>query len=352
MLLAMTLAPEAPGYPEMIRHGYASCTACHLSPNGGGVLTPYGRSLSREVLSTWGTESETGPFYGLATVPEPLLVGGDVRWMQTYINNSVTEAARTILMQADAELAANLEKWAATATVGRGANGGVTSRRHWVMYRPTEKISVRAGKFLMAYGIPDANHSLTTRKGIGFDQGSETYNVELAYQGETYEAFATFSVGRPDDDAQKRDTAGALRFARTFGETYKVGLSAYYGGTQGTTKALVGPYAMLGFTKHSFLLGEMDAIRSKTAAGVSSWGYAQSLRVDYEWVQGFHTYLLEEYLKRNFDDPKTEEIGLGGGLQWFPRPHLELMALYQKRKLAMMAPDFGDYAWLQLHFYL
>src|SRR6266850_1668051 len=33
---------------------YARCTACHYSPTGGGLLTPYGRSLTREELSTLG----------------------------------------------------------------------------------------------------------------------------------------------------------------------------------------------------------------------------------------------------------------------------------------------------------
>ena len=45
-------------FPEMVRHGYANCITCHISPDGGGVLTAYGRSLSREVLSTWGAEGE------------------------------------------------------------------------------------------------------------------------------------------------------------------------------------------------------------------------------------------------------------------------------------------------------
>lgn len=345
VLLGLVLSPEAPGYPEMIRHGYVSCTACHLSPNGGGLPTAYGRSLSREILSTWGTEKETGPFYGVVDVPEPILVGGNVRWIQTYMNNAAFESARSILMQANAEVAISLEKWAASVTVGSNV-------RAYVLARPTEKTTVRVGRFPLAYGIMDANHTLTTRRGIGFTENSDTYNLEFAWHGESNEVFATFSLGDPLSAEERRDTAGALRVAHVFGDTYKVGLSAYYGGTQGTSKALFGPYATLGFGKNAFLLGEVDVIRAKSAAGVSSWGIAQSLRADYEWLQGFHTFVLEEYLKRNFDDPMTEEVGLGGGLQWFPRPHLELMALYQKRRIRAMAPDFGDWAWVQFHYYL
>ena len=33
---------------------YTRCTACHYSPTGGGLLTPYGRLLSHRELSTSG----------------------------------------------------------------------------------------------------------------------------------------------------------------------------------------------------------------------------------------------------------------------------------------------------------
>jgi len=32
-------------YPNMIRLGYTSCATCHVSPQGGGVLTRYGRGI-------------------------------------------------------------------------------------------------------------------------------------------------------------------------------------------------------------------------------------------------------------------------------------------------------------------
>ena len=40
-------APAASALPTMIRLGYATCTACHLAPQGGGPLTPYGRSIDQ-----------------------------------------------------------------------------------------------------------------------------------------------------------------------------------------------------------------------------------------------------------------------------------------------------------------
>jgi len=58
-------ATVADAFPELTRHGYVSCTACHVSPNGGGAMTPYGRGLSRELLSTWGGTREAEVGHGL-----------------------------------------------------------------------------------------------------------------------------------------------------------------------------------------------------------------------------------------------------------------------------------------------
>ncbi len=44
-LLLMALAGTASATPNMIRLGYLTCASCHLSPPGGGLLTPYGKGI-------------------------------------------------------------------------------------------------------------------------------------------------------------------------------------------------------------------------------------------------------------------------------------------------------------------
>src|SRR5258706_11863895 len=45
---------SAPAEPMFLAKQYTRCTACHYSPTGGGLLTPYGRLLSHRELSTTG----------------------------------------------------------------------------------------------------------------------------------------------------------------------------------------------------------------------------------------------------------------------------------------------------------
>src|SRR6476620_9199743 len=57
LLVACILAiavSNASAEPMFLAKQYTRCTACHYSPTGGGLLTPYGRLLSHRELSTTG----------------------------------------------------------------------------------------------------------------------------------------------------------------------------------------------------------------------------------------------------------------------------------------------------------
>src|SRR4029453_16918540 len=68
-LLATTvLASPAWAEPTFLAKQYTRCTACHYSPTGGGLLTPYGRLLSHRELSTTGAAA-TAPVAGAQADP-------------------------------------------------------------------------------------------------------------------------------------------------------------------------------------------------------------------------------------------------------------------------------------------
>src|SRR5262245_56463333 len=76
-LLLALVAPPSFAFPGSARWGYANCTTCHFNVAGGGVLTPYGRQLSRELLSSKGGEGEPDFAYGGLKTPAWLALGGD-----------------------------------------------------------------------------------------------------------------------------------------------------------------------------------------------------------------------------------------------------------------------------------
>ena len=61
--------------PTFLSKQYPRCTACHYSASGGGLLTPYGRSLSREEISTFGRQGDGAEPAPGATGEEGFLFG-------------------------------------------------------------------------------------------------------------------------------------------------------------------------------------------------------------------------------------------------------------------------------------
>lgn len=348
-------------FPEMVRHGYVNCTVCHVAPNGGGLLTEYGRSLSREVLSTWGKENEGNFLYNSVTLPKWLNMGGDVRAVQTYLNTPAAVSGNFILMQADLEVGITIDKFSAMGTLGRQQLTGpattfwdnLISRRHFVMYRPTEEFALRVGRFQTAYGLNVPDHILSTRRGLNWDQNTETYNIEASYIGEDNDFFATASLGRFDlpPTATANEKGLGVRGSHAFSGKYKVGAGYFYGTRPTANRHVFGPYAILGFTPRMFLLIEADFTYTLPLVGNLKWGFLNYARFDYEFIQGLHVYIAQEYTKSDFDTATSVGEAYTLGVQFFPRPHFEFVAAIQKQRSSTTAP-FNDFGWLLLHYYL
>jgi len=359
-LSAIFSVERANAFPEMIRHGYVNCTTCHVSPSGEGLLTAYGRSLSQELLSTWRREGESDFLYGLVTLPEWLHLGGDLRMVQTYRDTPTAREGRFIVMQADVEGAISYGQFQAAGTIGREQVSGapsfadeIFSRRHYVNYRPTDQLSFRAGKFNKAYGITVPDHVLVIKRGLGWDTGSETYNVEAAWLGSDFDVFATGVIGRPDVPRLQRDKGFALRSSLNFLDRYKVGLSYFWGTNDNASRHVFGPFGILGITPHFFILFEIDFQRSAPANGSEPrFGIVDYIRVNYEVIQGLHLYVTQELSKLDFKNELSRMEAYGIGIQFFPRPHFEMNLFFQKQKILAVSSGLIDMAAAMFHFYL
>jgi hypothetical protein len=334
-------------FPEMIRHGYVNCTSCHVSPNGGGVLNPYGRQSSVAVLSTWGGEDEAKPVYNLFTQPDWIDTGAFVRVVQTAFNNTQVSNGYFWWMEGDLEAAVHFgpdKKWTFDLALGispdvlngllpKGASP-LASRRQYLMYRLSDTNSVRAGKFLADYGIFVPDHTIATRQGVGFDEGSETYNIEYGYQGEKWSGSVSADLGRPDDSSLLMEKGAILTGALNLSDHDKVGWSSYFGTQNGSSRELTGPFALLGFSPRFYALGEVDFQFTQPGAAGSTQGLFTYERVGYEVVQGLHLYLMEQTFIHSFGGtfqtlpqqikygPTTNRLtGIGPGVYWYPRPH-------------------------------
>jgi hypothetical protein len=357
-LLLLTSIESAWALPELVRYGYNNCTSCHYSPSGGGVLTPYGREFSENTLSMF---DANGSFlFGAIKPPNWLALQGDFSSLNLVQTDPVTGTATPshIYMQEDLEAALVFKHFTIDGTIGRQdsapapQNNELLNRRFYVDYKPTERFSLRAGKFLRNYGINFSDHEIAVKQDLGFDQGSETYNVEGAWLGEHLSLFVTGVFGRPDDPSLNAESGAVINASYFFGGSNRVGFSYAYGTNNLADRNVFGPYFALGFTKHLSLLSEFDFQRNFASTFVvPEWGLADYQRLDYEILQGLHLYTVQNFSQFDFSNPSVRDEGYGFGIQYFPIAHIETRLVWERRRMTSVSADYGNWYYFDFHFY-
>ena len=223
-LFLLAAAGRAAAEPIFLSRQYVRCTGCHFSPTGGGLLTPYGRSLSREELSTFGrSNSDSAPsgrehefLYGaLGDAPRAVSVGVDIWPAHLDVDAAGFRSTRNFLMNADITVAFRHRNWTAYGELGRqprGDDARIASFEHWLGYQATH-LGARAGRFLPAYGVRLSDHTSFTRAFLGFDTDDQVYGLELSYTNDHH--LVQVLVGRHADIDRVLTASGRWQFDLT-----------------------------------------------------------------------------------------------------------------------------------------
>jgi len=348
-IVTVLSANRALTFPGSVRWGYANCATCHYNVAGGGVLTPYGRQLSRELLSTSGGEREAEFAYG-SDLPKWLALGGDFEYLATAAG-----AGRGLrLVQADFEAAASTHRWLAVASIGRGSHAMAPmgedwiSRRHYVQFAATPTLSVRAGRFLPNYGVWNGDGSVAVRKGLGWTD--DTYNVEANWITDRVNVALTGIVaGTGELPVERGVSASAGVF---FAGKEKVWLSYTSRGRPGLHRQAGGISGVFGIGRHAYLLAQTDLQRVQDAslpdAPLDLFVNTCFAR---ETVKGLYVLLIDEVAQQDMGGGSRVSHTYGAGLRWFPRPHLELQVRWRKRDAEAVSPEYTDGFSGFVHFY-
>ncbi len=358
---------SASAFVENVTHGYVNCTSCHVSPTGGGLLTSYGRSLSRELMSTWGWENSEAPLFGALNLPESVKLGGDFRTIQTRFENSQIKQGQQFEMQKNLELGLILGQVQFVGTLGRQegpdatpGKGEFLSERHYLLWDLTEEIKLRAGKFRLAFGLNDPNHTRVTKQAIGFGSNSESYILELAKFSDEGELFISADLGQLDIPGnQILEKSISATYSRYLTDESKAGISYLLGENASRRRSLLGIHGVSSLTKkllikfesafqQTFAIANPQEITSATKTEL----LALVATLGYEATKGVLPYLVAEQLQSDLTDRLSQRSSLGVGIQWLPLPHFELQAEYKKQDNKVDPEPKSDSGWLIFHFYL
>ncbi len=351
-------ASLAHAIPEMVRYGYTNCTACHVAPSGGGVLTPYGRGLSAEAMSTWGDEKEAQLFHGALgedALKEWLHLGGDYRGLQSHYENDLVKRGKWIPMQASLEAAIQIENWIFDLAFGKfdsNQKWSAVGTKYYVLNQITEEISIRAGRFTPQFGLNIPDHISPTRGSLGLGQNAERNSFELQYADVNYNGVITYSEA-PLNHVNTKEKAVSFKAEVVLSETLKPGVSYWFGENEIQKRQLAGAHAILGFSKELFLLTELDwqEVRTKSNSSIDHSAFTYQ-KLGYEFYKGVVGLLLADAQLSKLEDPSSQILHYGLGVQFFPRPHFEIQGAWLRERAPKITSREGDYAYLLLHYYL
>jgi hypothetical protein len=221
ILLAIAIVAAAAGtaaaYPQYQLSVDATCSGCHVSPSGGGLLNENGTTAA-ETYSWKGTNPEF--MYGKLDTGDHVQLGGDFRGVWGYLQTP----QRYLLgfpMQGDLYAHLRFGKISVQFTGGfrppqykAAFPVPVWSREHYVMWQQNEGsaygLFVRAGRFMPVFGLRLAEHPVYVRRFGGVPLYGETYGVGASYVTEKYEAHATGFIKDPFIDPVLHDNGGAV----------------------------------------------------------------------------------------------------------------------------------------------
>lgn len=353
---------SAQGFVQNVTHGYPACIACHVSPNGGGLLTDYGRSLSKELMSTWGvSETFAQPFFGLKN-RETVKYGGDFRSIQTYLKNNTTDQGKFFNMQQNVEVGVKWDNvmFVGTAGLQQGPDntpnrGQFLSERHYALWSPSPTGKLRVGKFRQTFGINTPNHTRLIKSLFGFGALSETYNVEYTQFYETYEVTLGASLGRldqPRNPTTDRNVSGSYTYY--LNENSRIGGSLLFGESTNKRRMLSSLNAAIPLSEEWLIISEIDYEQAHFAANTQEAidTVASMVRLGNKAFKGLMWYLVFEHASIDGAGSYNLTHQPGIGIQWLPVPHFEIQVEYLRQVNNTNFGNPNEIGFIMFHTYL
>ncbi|HEY0195462.1 MAG TPA: hypothetical protein VGC42_30315 [Kofleriaceae bacterium] len=362
VLVSVLGARPAHAYPQFQMSRDQTCTGCHISPAGGGLLNENGLATA-ETISQFGTAPE---FLNKAVVtPDWLTLGGDARIAGGYIQ-SPEKLLASFPMQIEAYghavLGAGLSLYvdvgARAQQDGNEAATHVWSREHYLMWQQdqtsNEGLYVRVGRFMPVFGLRVVEHPDYVRRFGGTPLYAETYGAAVEYVTKQYEVHATGFIKDPviDTPEHSNGAAGLAEYRVT--EQFSVGGEFMFTKSDDDKKYRAGLLAKLNVPAIDTLLEfEGQFVNQLIEPRGAPKQLVMSLIASRFLAPG---YLLD--LGLNFFDENVQITGLHReaidlNLHWFATSHIE--ALFTGRIETL---DWGNggpnagYALIQAHYRL
>jgi hypothetical protein len=275
--IAVAHAAPAAALPTMVRLGYTGCASCHVSPQGAGPLTEYGRGIDQ-------AQSLRGGEYRAREAHRKLMQ--DVRAVfqeqATWVDTRSPNVFRPRLMYRNVTELSKAFRLSGVVTF-EGASALRPSRTYdpaasastmfvntaLVHYRPRETMEFAAGRDQLPSGVnvPDLAAYFKSRNRLGY-YDSPT-QLKMYWWGKRHQVTPfVFGPGGNEASGERESGGGTLAEFDVIGnQRAVVGTTILKGVARNGDRRLLGGYARLGFGAWG-ILAEHD-VTDRTRTDVS-----------------------------------------------------------------------------------
>jgi hypothetical protein len=363
ILVALAIAiagSRAFAYPQFQLSQDETCSSCHVSPAGGGLLDENGRSMI-ETFSTFGGNPD--PAHGKLDGPDWLLVGADVRAGAGLIYDE-KPSPNAFPMEAEAAAWVHHDAFSFYGTFGlqEGTTSDALSffqlREHWFMWQQhpesPDGLFVRAGRFMPVYGLRFAEHNDYTREFGQAPLDGETYGVAVEYVDPTWEAHATAFVHDPLQFSTEPGNGGALYAEVRPATMFSIGVEGRYAKSEVDARTAGGITAKYWIAPGNVLLQlEGQAVHQTFTAGGNRDQIVSYLMASWFVHSG---WMFDFGLSQYDQDIHVKDVDLeavDANLHWFASSHWELLLTNRIQTIALgSGGGTSGYALFQFHYRL
>jgi len=319
--LAFAITP-AVAEPYLALRTGLKCSACHTNLTGGGNRNTFGAIFAQTQLPM-----KPGAYVS-KNLTDFLQIGWDLRVEASGTFEPSTPRTSVGLDVAQlygaAELLENRLVLYIDQTVG--PEKAVAREAFGMVKRLPGESYVKAGKFLLPYGLRLQDDAEYIRERTGFSYYTPDQGVEVGLEpGPLAFAFALTNgnAGATENDNGKQMTSSAsVTFRRV-----RLGASASRNDATDNRREAVGGFG--GFNIGPLVMaGELDYVRDQPVAGDTVQQLIAYGEADWLLIRGLNAKVTYGWLDPNTDIAENEKVRARFGLEFFPTPFLRFASFY------------------------